>query len=182
MHIGARAVACGLKKATRLNGERATVTRKEDSGGRLGVIFDTDLRARAVPSGNLQPMESPRGQSKPNAEATAEECAKALLFTACETLAAEGSLRRSDIAYRAEAVFARGRFGAMGCGEPTALSSGGDSLVEAAQSLAGPRRCHGTGTVDFVEMMVAGGGTITSMREWFLSGMCHTCQKRTLGA
>ena len=176
-HIGARVVVCGLRKATRLNGERATITSKE-SGGRYGVIFDMDSRANAVRPVNLTPLEQQhQGQPPPAGDATAEECAMALLYNACETLEAEGCLWRRDIAYRAEALFARGKFDAMKCGEPKALPPDGDHLVETLMSLAGTRRCHGNGKVDFVMLSCA--GNAAPMREWFLSGLCHVCQKRT---
>ena len=103
----------------------------------------------------------------------------ALLFRACETLLAEGCLGRRDIAYRVEAVFVHSKFLTMKCGEPKTLPHDGDHLVETLMSLAGPRRCFGSGKVDFVEMMMACGGDILPMREWLLSGLCHACQKRT---
>ena len=99
----------------------------------------------------------------------------ALLFRACETLAAEGCLGRRDIAYRVEAVFAHGKFHAMKCGDPKNLPHDGGQLGETLMALGGRRRCFGDGKVDFVEMIE---GDILPMREWPLSGLCHACQKR----
>ena len=176
--VGARVIVLGLRKATHLNGQKATVTRKQ--GQRIGVIFDVDPYARAVRAANLKPLgPAPRQEHQPSRApaATAEERAAALFLHACESLAQEeGFVGRSDIAYRIEAVCLHERFHSMECGEPkTAADSG--AHVEMIMALQHTRRCFGNGKVDLVEM-AACGGDLLPMREWLLSGMCLACQKQ----
>ncbi len=177
-HIGARVVVLGLKKATRLNGERATVTRKEQ-GGRYGVIFDVDGRTTAVRPAHLTPLERVSCQARQPCQApsTAEERAMVLLTRASEALVGEGFARRRDIASRIEAVFVEGKFDSMECGAPKTLPpQSGGTHVEIMMAFQRARRCCGNGKVDFVAL--AGGGGTRSMREWLLSGLCQPCQEQ----
>ena len=177
--VGARVAVLGLKKATTLNGQKATVTRKQ--GQRLGVIFDVDLHARALRAANLKPLElEPRQDHQPGnapAAATAEERAVALFLRACDSLSQEGFAGRRDIAYRIDAVCLHERFHSMKCGDPKSLPADSGAHVEMITTLQHTRRCFGNGKVDLVEM-AACGGDLLPMREWLLSGMCLACQKQ----
>lgn len=104
LRIGARVVVSGLKKATYLNGKKATLTCKQ--GVRWGVIFDEGLNSKAVRPINLMVDEVPVEYKARGAQRRAPGFGSLhtikLLVKACAALMNDGAALRPDIHGRIE--------------------------------------------------------------------------------
>ena len=176
LRIGARVVVSGLKKATYLNGKKATLTRKQ--GVRWGVIFDEGLNSKAVRPINLMVDEGPVEYKARGAQRRAPGFGSlhtiTLLVKACAALMNDGAALRPDIHGRIEMAIP-GAVRTIKCGAPDASPESGrpDALLK--ESAKQETECSGDGRVDF-DAMAAKVDNVLYLKKWLLSGLCPACQ------